>query len=233
MPFQTTTHFVSKPIAGPGQKLVHGRLVGPTDETYPPGTGGALPNRKSIAYATTVIVTVRDMNSGHTQTRRAAYVMGSDPEGDKAAKRSQINPGSSIMLGRPVHSDTAPELPPQSVQVVGNARTQDGDKQTGQIDQRTNSPVTVPEHISAEDQTAMDAHYSRLNRADQRAFLEEYPNYVPGPEAVQAVKEEGSTSEEASAATAQTQAPAGEARSAFVAPKGAAKGPTTSKQIGG
>jgi hypothetical protein len=227
MPFQTTTHFVSKPIPGPGQRLVHGRLVGPTDETYPPGTGGALPNPKTINYSTTVITTVRDMNSGHTQTRRALYVMGTDEDGDKAAKRAQVNPGSSIMLGRPHLSDTAPELPPVAAPGPG-ALTQAG------TDER------ATRHVSAEDQAAMDAHYSALSRADQRAFLEAYPNYVPGPGSVMAVDPapapgepvvEGASVEKETAPAATAQAPAGEQRTAFVAPKGAAKGPTTSAQI--
>lgn len=183
MPFQTTTHIVARAVPGPGQRLVHGRLVGPTDETYPPGTGGPLPNPKLINYVLTKITTVRDMNSGHTHTTREAYVTGTDEATEKAAHRARISPGSSIMVGGPVNSDTAPES-------MGAATSASADVKMSALEPET--------------QNQMDAHYSRLSLADQHQFLAAYPNYVPGPDAVKADEEpaQGETkSEEASIET--------------------------------
>jgi hypothetical protein len=207
MPFQTTTHIVAKPVPGPGQRLVHGRLVGPTDETYPPGTGGPLPNPKNMTFTVTKITTVKDTNSGHTQTKREVYAMGTDEASDKAAIRAQATPGASIALGRPIVSDMDPTLAPATASTSTLAQAE--------------ADVTASHHISVEDQAAMDAHYSALSHVEKHQFSAAYPNYVPGP---------GVTVEEAS--VEKETAPAEKVAINQSVPKGAAKGPTTSAQIG-
>lgn len=108
MPFETTTHVVSKPVPQAGQRLVHGRLVGPTDETYPPGTGGPIPNPKNIVHATTVTTTVRDVNSGHTRVKSAPHEAGASEDVDKAAIKAKASPGLPVVVGQPVRSETDP-----------------------------------------------------------------------------------------------------------------------------
>lgn len=143
MPFETTTHLVAKAVPGPpGQRSVHGRIVGPTDETYPPGTGGSLPHRSTLVYVLTRITTVRDTVSGHTHTVREVYVGGGDEATEKAAHRARMSPGSSIALGRPVVSDTAPVFGSDPMKEASSeeASNEEASAQTTEVQ----APIPVP-----------------------------------------------------------------------------------------
>lgn len=165
---ETRVEIVSTPVLGPNQRMVHGRIVGPVDEQYPPGTGGPLPRAVNLRYQTVVVTTVRDTNSGHTQSRQTSVEQFDTGEFtdeelsafNRAVMKARVVPGKKFLVGRPTLVDAAP------------------------------TPVTGPgavvhsaaEPITPEVQLQMDAHYWKLDGKSKTLFLAEYPDYTPGPQ---------------------------------------------------
>jgi hypothetical protein len=165
---ETRVEIVSNPVVGPGQRMVHGRIVGPVDEQYPPGTGGPLPRAANLVYDTVVVETTRDTNSGHTVRKQTPLDKFDTSEFsteelasfNKAASKAKSVPGRKFLAGRPVLSGEEP-----APVTAGRGAVAQGP-----------APAITPET-----QKAMDAHYWRLSADGQAHFRSEYPAYVPGP----------------------------------------------------
>jgi hypothetical protein len=120
--------------------------VGPTDETYPPGTGGPIPNPKNIIHQTVVTTTVKDTNSGHTRIKTIPHVAGQDEDVDKAVHRAKGVPGTIVTVGRPaVVSDTDP------------LETQDG--------------VAEQTEQGSGGENALEGEFAQLSETDKEEFI--------------------------------------------------------------
>lgn len=171
---ETRIEVVSNPVVGPGQRMVHGRIVGPTSEEYPKGTGGPLPRVENLVFQTMVITTVRDTNSGHTAPQSVRLEdYGTDDmtaedraSFDRAVSKAKSVPGKKFLVGRPVHTHETRGAPHGAA--AGRGAVVEG---AGTV-------------ITPETQAAMDRHYWRLSDDGKEHFRNEYPTYTPGPRPV-------------------------------------------------
>lgn len=221
MSIVTTTHVIAKQIPGPGQRMVHGRIVGPSDEQYPPGTGGPLPRRDNRVYSKEIITTRRDTHSGHTHVTRRAYEQPAD--GSYSTTAAHIAENDRLMAEHMRNASLKADQTPGKAILVGRPKIEDAS-----MDAHT-------EEDKAAIQAQMDAYYWNLDEDDEQArFRVEHPDYTPGPKpepdahldtdmglGAGSVHEEDQTT-----ATAEPKA-----QEPAPVPKGAARGPTTSKSI--
>lgn len=106
-----TVEVIATPRLPPGYTMVNGRMRGPTDQTYPPGTGGSLPRKDDVAYDKIAIITIKDTNSGHTQVLKVPSVQlangsystvpGVDPKGIEAQRQEMLRKAMERAEGRP------------------------------------------------------------------------------------------------------------------------------------
>jgi hypothetical protein len=165
MSTETRVEIVSTPVLGPRQRFVHGRVVGPTDEEYPPGTGGPLPRAENLLYATHVVTTTRDTVSGHThhtqtpldQHDTSKYSPEELASFQAAANKARHVPGHRFLASRPLLAhDNAP---------AGRGAMVQG----------------APTPLTPERQASMDKHFRGLSPAEKFRFRGEYPAYIPSP----------------------------------------------------